>query len=135
MGRLLWGLSLLVVLTFAVSLFVGRYPRPPLMPPHYLFDDELARRLVLNLRLPRIIGACIVGASLAGAGLVLQMIFRNPLVSPGFLGVSQGAGFGAALAIIFLGAASLWVEGLAVVFAFAGLAASYWLAQRIRFGG
>jgi iron complex transport system permease protein len=138
-GRLLWGLSLLVVLTFAVSLFVGRYPRPPLMPPHYLFDDELARRLVLNLRLPRIIGACIVGAcivgaSLAGAGLVLQMIFRNPLVSPGFLGVSQGAGFGAALAIIFLGAASLWVEGLAVVFAFAGLAASYWLAQRIRFG-
>lgn len=134
MGLLLWGLGLLVVLTVVVSLFIGRYPQPPLMPPRYLAEDELARRLVLNLRLPRIIAACLLGASLAGAGMVFQMIFRNPLVSPGFLGVSQGAGFGAAIGIIFLGSASLLVEGLAILFAFLGLALSYWLAQRIRFG-
>jgi len=88
----------------------------------------------MNLRLPRILAACLLGAGLSGAGMVLQMIFRNPLVSPGFLGVSQGAGFGAAIAIIFMGSASLWVEGLAVFFAFLALGMSYYLAERIRFG-
>ena len=131
---LLVGLGLLVAAAFLVSLFIGRYPTPPFMPPRYLVQDELAQRLVFNLRFPRIIAACLLGAGLSGAGMVLQMIFRNPLVDPGFLGVSQGAGFGAAIAIIFLGSASLWVEGLAVVFAFLALGASYLLAQRIRFG-
>lgn len=104
------------------------------MPPSLLWTDELAQRLTLNLRLPRVIAAALLGAGLSGAGVVLQMIFRNPLVSPGFLGVSQGAGFGAALAIMFLGSAALWVEGLAIVFAFLALGISYFLAQRIRFG-
>ncbi len=104
------------------------------MPPRYLFEDELARRLVMNLRLPRIVAASVVGASLAAAGMVFQMIFRNPLVSPGFLGVSQGAGFGAALGIIFLSSVSIWVELLSMTFAFLALGFSYWLAQRIRFG-
>ena len=66
--------------------------------------------------------------------MVFQMVFRNPLVSPGFLGVSQGAGFGAAVAIIFFGSASLLVEGFAILFAFLGLGASYFFASRIRFG-
>ncbi len=127
-------LGVLVVAAFLISLFIGRYPTPPLMPLHYVWDDELAQRLVWNLRLPRLIAACLLGAGLSGAGMVLQMIFRNPLVDPGFLGVSQGAGFGAAIAIIFLGSASLWVEGMAMAFAFVGLGASYLVAQRIRFG-
>ncbi len=117
-----------------LSLFVGRYPSPPFMPPRYLWEDELARRLVLNLRLPRILAACLLGAALSAAGMVFQMVFRNPLVSPGFLGVSQGAGFGAAVAIIFFSSASLLVEGFAVLFAFLGLGASYLFASRIRFG-
>lgn len=104
------------------------------MPPRYLWEDELARRLVLNLRLPRILAACLLGAALSAAGMVFQMVFRNPLVSPGFLGVSQGAGFGAAVAIIFFGSASLLVEGFAILFAFLGLGASYFFASRIRFG-
>lgn len=127
-------LGLFLVLIFALSLFVGRYPNPPWMPLRYLWEDELAQRLVFHLRLPRIMAACLIGAALSGAGLVMQMIFRNPLVSPGFLGVSQGAGFGAALAIIFFGSASLLVEGFAILFAFAGLGASYLFAARIRFG-
>ena len=95
-GPTLAGLLLLAALSIGLALFVGRYPRPIWMPFELLWDDQMAQRLVLNLRLPRILSAFMVGACLSAAGVVLQMVFRNPLVSPGFLGVSQGAGFGAA---------------------------------------
>jgi hypothetical protein len=56
------------------------------------------------------------------------------VVDSGFLGVSSRAAFGASLAIVALGGRSLMIQGCAAVFAFAGLAASYFLARRIRFG-
>jgi iron complex transport system permease protein len=118
-----------------MSLFVGRYPAPYWMPPRELWDDSLARQLVLNLRLPRVLTACLLGMTLSACGTVLQMIFRNPLVEPGFLGVSQGAAFGAALSIIFLGASPFLTEGVAALFACLGLALSYFLARRVRYGG
>lgn len=61
---------------------------------------ELQTTVVLQVRLPRIIGAVLVGGALAAAGAGYQSMFRNPLVSPGILGVSAGAGFGAALALL-----------------------------------
>ncbi|HEY45121.1 MAG TPA: iron ABC transporter permease [Anaerolineae bacterium] len=129
---LLLGVMVLAVLT--LSLFIGRYPAPYWMPPSYLWRDELAQRLVLYLRLPRILTAFIMGMSLGAAGTVLQMIFRNPLVSPGFLGVSQGAAFGAAVGIIYLGRSPLIIEASATLFAFSGLIISYLLARNIRYG-
>lgn len=128
-------LGLLFVAALAISLFVGRYPAPPWMPASALRNDVLARRLVVNLRLPRILTACLLGMSLSAAGTVLQMIFRNPLVEPGFLGVSPGAAFGAAVAILFLGGGPLVVEVTAAIFAGLGLAFSYVLARYIRYGG
>jgi len=133
-ARRFWVLATLVLATLGLSLFVGRYPRPYWMPPEYLWTDPLARRLVMALRLPRILMAFLLGMSLAGAGTVLQMIFRNPLVSPGFLGVSQGAAFGAALAIIYWGSSPLAIETSAAFFAILGLATSYALAKRVRYG-
>jgi iron complex transport system permease protein len=65
----------------------------------------------------------------------MQMIFRNPLVEPGFLGVSQGAAFGAAFSIIYLAASPLAMQGMATFFACLGLALSYLLARRARYGG
>ncbi len=56
--------------------------------------------IVSQVRLPRIIGAVLVGGGLAAAGASYQSLFRNPLVSPAILGVSAGAGFGAALGIL-----------------------------------
>ncbi|HEY5557758.1 iron ABC transporter permease [Acetobacterium sp.] len=56
--------------------------------------------VVLKIRLPRAFLGAIVGASLGASGAAFQGLFRNPLVSGGILGVSSGAGFGAALAII-----------------------------------
>lgn len=105
------------------------------MPFSVLVNDELARRLVFGLRLPRLLSAMLLGMSLSAAGGVMQMLFRNPLIEPGFLGVTQGAGFGAALSILFLGASPLLVEASATTFAIIGLLFSYFIARRIRFGG
>lgn len=105
------------------------------MSPALLFEDPLALRLFLEIRLPRVAAALLVGGSLATAGCVLQMLFANPLVEPGLIGVSQGASFGAALSIIVL-APPLWATQLfAALFGFVGLALAYAAARRIRFGG
>lgn len=55
---------------------------------------------VINVRLPRILMACMVGCSLSAAGATFQGVFRNPMASPDILGASNGAAFGAALAIL-----------------------------------
>lgn len=64
--------------------------------------DDKINLVVRNNRLPRICTALIAGAGLGLAGCVMQAILRNPLASASTLGVSQGAGFGAAFAIIVL---------------------------------
>lgn len=128
-------IALVLVLVVALSLLIGRYPSPGFIAPDRLASDDLAQRIVFNLRLPRILTAMALGMSLAAAGAVFQQIFANPLVEPGFLGVSQGAAFGASLAIIFWGSAAWIVQGSAALFAFAGLGLSYVLARRARFGG
>jgi iron complex transport system permease protein len=132
------GLSLLLVALLVmagISLFIGRYPAPYWTPPSLLGSDELARRLVLSLRLPRLLAAIMMGSSLAASGLVFQMVFRNPLVEPGLLGVSQGAAFGAALSILALQTSPLMIELSAAVFALLGLSLSFLLARRLRYGG
>jgi iron complex transport system permease protein len=129
------GLGLALIIVLALSVLVGRYPAPYLLSPPVLWQDEMAQKLVLSLRLPRILTACLLGMTLAACGTVLQMIFRNPLVEPGLLGVSQGAAFGAALSIIVLGGSTLLMQGMATLFACLGLAASTLLAHRVRYGG
>lgn len=130
-----WGmLAVVLVIVGLLSLLVGRYPAPYWSPPALLQQDELARRIVLNLRLPRLVAALLTGMSLAGAGVVLQTVFRNPIVEPGFLGISQGAAFGAALGIIILRPGPLGIEITATTFALLGLGLSYLLAERLRFG-
>jgi len=126
---------LLPLVIFGISIFIGRYPKPLFMPLDTLLNDQLGQQLVLNLRLPRLITAALLGSSLAAAGGVMQMLFRNPLVEPGFLGVTQGAGFGAALSILFLSISPLVIEISAAAFAVLGLLLSYFIARRIRFGG
>lgn len=62
---------------------------------------ETQRQIVLGIRLPRVLAAILAGIALSNAGLLMQGVFQNPLVSPYTLGVSNGASFGAALAIVF----------------------------------
>lgn len=68
--------------------------------------------LALALRGPRLLAALTCGAALAGAGAGFQILFRNPLAAPDLLGVSSGAGLGAALALL-LGAGAALVQGAA----------------------
>lgn len=122
---------------FLLCLLAGRYPSPGLMDPRVVLDDPLASTILFGSRLPRALGAVLLGAVLAAAGNAFQMVFGNPLVEPGFLGVSQGAAFGAALALVLgLGAGGgAVVAAFAFVFAVAGLCLSLALARAFRFGG
>jgi iron complex transport system permease protein len=131
---LVW-LTVLMLGVFLVSIFLGRYPDAGFMSLERLRDDPLARSLVFNLRLPRILTAVLLGMSLSAAGTVFQMIFGNPLAEPGFLGVSQGASFGAAFSILFLSHSAWAVQSSAALFAFIGLGLSYFIARRVRYGG
>lgn len=65
-----------------------------------LLDHE--KTIVMQLRLPRLLLAMLVGAMLAQCGAVMQGLFRNPLADPGIIGVSSGAAVGAVLAIVLL---------------------------------
>lgn len=75
--------------------------------------DKVDRFVVLNLRLPRILAALLVGAAFALAGAVFQSTLRNPLASPDILGIAQGASLGAVWAILGLGVGGAAVAGLA----------------------
>jgi len=133
--RMLAVLGIGLAVLFLFSLLVGRYPTLRMLTGGQIFSDELSQSLILNLRLPRALAAALLGMSLAAAGMVFQTIFTNPLVEPGFLGVSQGAAFGAAVCIVCFGSAGWLVQGAAALFAFVGLGASYLLARNIRYGG
>ncbi|MCR4569939.1 MAG: iron ABC transporter permease [Bacteroidales bacterium] len=77
--------------------------------------------ILWNLRLPRMLTAVIAGASLALAGMQMQALFRNPLADPHIMGVSGGAGLGAAIVALALGTSAAWFSGMSMALAaFAG---------------
>ena len=88
---------------------LGKYPVSPLESLQIIGEFILGRassastmtqNVVLGLRVPRIFASVLVGAVLSISGAAYQGIFKNPLVSPDFLGVSSGASIGAAIAIL-----------------------------------
>ncbi|GKG91033.1 iron ABC transporter permease [Gordonibacter pamelaeae] len=102
-------LGVLVVASTLASLMLGRFPITPaeaggmlanLVVPIEPFWTAQQETLFFQVRLPRIALALLVGCSLAAAGAAFQGTFQNPLVSPDILGASQGAAFGAAVAIL-----------------------------------
>ncbi|MDP9382337.1 MAG: iron ABC transporter permease [Chloroflexota bacterium] len=82
--------------------------------------EEADEAILLQLRLPRVLGAFIVGAGLASAGALMQGVFRNPLADPYVLGSSAGAGLGAVLAMALSLRFSTLGFGPVPVFAFLG---------------
>lgn len=102
-------LSIILVLLIVLTICVGKYPISIKKSLSILFraitlspqvEDEMSVNVVLRLRLPRILVSIFVGAALSISGACYQGIFKNPLVSPDFLGVSSGACIGAAIAIL-----------------------------------
>lgn len=89
---------------------------------------KMHEMIVWNIRMPRLLLACISGMAMAASGAVYQSCFRNPLVEPYILGVSAGAAWGAALGIVF---PMFFPSGQAAAFLFALLAVmlSFFLAR------
>ena len=99
-------LGAMLLLTVLLSLRAGSYETPVAELIKGIFGmsaDHKINIIVRNNRLPRIITAVLAGGGLGLAGCVLQAVLRNPLASSSTLGVSQGATFGAAFAIVVLG--------------------------------
>ncbi|HHT22280.1 MAG TPA: iron ABC transporter permease [Bacteroidales bacterium] len=103
---LAWG-SIFIPLNEVVTTFLGNG------------TDEINTEILLNFRLPKAITAVLAGASLSVAGLMMQILFRNPLADPYVLGVSSGASLGVALVVmssgVLLGSAGSWITILAAV--------------------
>lgn len=89
--------------------------------------DQL-RTVVIDIRLPRILASFLVGGTLSITGAAYQGMFRNPMVSPSILGVSAGAGFGAAMALL-LGLGSIAVQGSAFVFGIVAVGMVYGISH------
>ena len=129
-----------VALVFAASFLVGRYPVSLAAVLHELAaammrqpppESAIIHSVVMDVRLPRIAVAALVGAGLSLSGACYQGVFRNPLVSPFVLGVSAGAGFGAALAILFLPQPGA-VPTLAFVFGLLAVGLCFLMARSYR---
>jgi iron complex transport system permease protein len=122
---------------FIITLGMGKYEFSPIGSLKILIEslagkasngDPLAN-IVLQIRLPRVLAALLVGASLSVSGAGFQALFRNPLVSPDILGVLAGAGFGASLAIL-LNFPLPFVQAVAFGIGLAALGLSYTVAWR-----
>lgn len=101
-----------LILTVLFSLALGRYPVSPAQIVGFIVHEffgggsmdaqshHTMTTVLLHIRMPRVMGAMLVGAALSISGAVLQAIFLNPLVSPKLVGILQGASFGAALGTV-----------------------------------
>lgn len=77
--------------------------------------DPLMESLIINIRLPRVLTALIVGGGLTAAGIAFQALFSNPLATPDILGVTSAASLGAVLGII-LSLGTMGIQVLAMIF-------------------
>ncbi|AKB33591.1 Vitamin B12 ABC transporter, permease component BtuC [Methanosarcina siciliae HI350] len=130
----------LPVILFFGSFMIGRYPVSPLdvmlaivsvFVPMETNLDPTIYTVVWDIRLPRIIAAMIVGAALSISGASFQGTFQNPLVSPDILGVSSGAGFGAAIAILFSFSMAM-IQTTAFLFGLLAVFLTYFLSKRFK---
>ena len=132
-------LILLFVLIFGtfLSFLVGYYPLTlsevvKAFATGFGYQGDVSQQAVTifwNIRLPRIMSAILIGASLSVAGSVFQGMFRNPLVSPDILGVSSGASLGAAIAILG-GTTALLIQVSAFIGGIAAVSAAYLISRK-----
>ncbi len=135
-------LALCLVLVSAVSLTLGKYPVRLTDMGAFFLDmvfhagrldpdkSRLLKNILIDIRLPRIMAALLIGASLSVSGASFQAMFVNPLVSPSLLGVLAGASFGAAMAMVFFKSwiavqISTFVFGFLAVLVAVGMAKMY----------
>ncbi|MBN1906991.1 MAG: iron ABC transporter permease [Deltaproteobacteria bacterium] len=141
MKKSIFILIIVLGLTVLISMCMGKYPvsardlvyfikqhifgqRPFNDPQQY----DILKNILINIRLPRIIAAILIGAALSVSGATFQSMFINPLVSPGLLGVLAGASFGAALGMT-LAKSWIMVQVGAFIFGLIAVAAALGLSM------
>jgi len=141
---ILLGFAVVLLASIVVSFLLGRYPIPPVelfrivvsriqnlfseIPIESMTPSET---VVWNIRFPRVLAACLVGASLSAAGAAYQGVFQNPMASPDILGATAGAAFGAALAIV-LDAGQTFIVFSAFFFSILAVLLVWLIGQRAR---
>ena len=114
----------------ASSLFSALSGNQILLPSFEQTWGASEHTVIFRIRLPRVIAAMLVGGGLSLAGASFQGLFRNPLVSPDILGVSAGAGLGAALGILLSGDPGV-IQISAFVFGIAAVAVAYCIGRTV----
>ena len=140
--RTVFFLAVLILFVVLIGLFfssflVGTYP----IPVHTVWDvlrsrfmevdaywESAVEKIVFQVRIPRILLGILVGGGLAVSGASYQTLFKNPMVSPDILGVSAGAGFGAALVMLGNGSWSE-IQLSALFFGLCAVAIAYAIAS------
>lgn len=103
------------------------------LPRTWPLSDEI---IILQIRLPRVLSAALVGSALSVAGVLFQGLFRNPLADPSVIGTSGGAAFGACLGAVLFSHFSVWGFGAVPTLAFLGALATMFVVFRCsRVGG
>lgn len=131
------GMLVFLLAVMVLSFGVGYYPLSPgqvaaAFLSRFGYQGDIppqAKAVFWSFRLPRILSAALIGASLSAAGAAYQGMFRNPLVSPDILGVSSGASLGAAAAILGGGSSGL-IQLSAFLGGAAAVAASCLISRR-----
>ncbi len=130
-------LGTVLIVLFLFSLTLGQYDVGIKEVFEYLLfklgfitleDYEVMENVIMQIRFPRILAAILIGASLAVSGVAFQSMFKNPLVSPGILGVLSGASFGAAMGMIFF-KEFIYIQISSFVFGIAAVAIALFIAM------
>lgn len=115
---LCFALALLIICLFvSITLGAAKISVSTVMAALVDFDGSFNHLIIRTVRLPRVLAGATVGAALAVAGAIMQGLTRNPLASPGILGINAGASFAVVLAVLLLGSPPLSTYAL---FAFIG---------------
>jgi len=132
------GLSIALAGLVVVSLVLGRYPLPisawwgALTAPE---QNEAASIVLLQVRLPRVLAAVLIGGALSVSGAAFQGLFRNPMASPDMLGAYAGAGFASSLAIL-LGFSIVGIQIMGFIGGLAAVMLAWSVSTAVsRFGG
>ncbi len=137
LGALITVLALVNLAALFGSFLIGRYSIAPSTLADFVWQSTFGggwqgssqiAHVIVEIRLPRLLAAVLIGAALSVAGAVYQGMFRNPLVSPDVLGATSGASFGASLAII-LGFSVVGLQSAAFLFGLLAVVGAWWISS------
>ncbi|MBN1633596.1 MAG: iron ABC transporter permease [Ignavibacteria bacterium] len=132
---LLISLFFILLASIFVSVLIGSVNIPVSeIFRYFASENEVYRKIIYEIRLPRVLNAVLVGASLACSGIILQSLLKNNLAEPGLLGISSGAGLGAILIFIFSSSIPFYlVTPVSFVFAISATLIVFILAKGLNY--